>query len=123
VTTVYIEGLEFYGYHGVSDTEQTIGHRYDVSVHLTVDEQAGASDDVDQTVDYGAIAQLIEDIFKEQHYRTVERLASVIAESLFFNFLRVEVARIKVGKKAPPIPQIAAEAGVEVVVQRPPDKK
>src|SRR5262245_5182026 len=43
--TIFIEALEFYGYHGLFDSEQDIGHRYVVDVELSTNTQtAGRSD-------------------------------------------------------------------------------
>ena len=38
--TILIQELEFYAYHGASDQEQVVGHRYVVDARLTVDIRA-----------------------------------------------------------------------------------
>jgi dihydroneopterin aldolase len=117
--TVFIHGLEAYGYHGVPDAEQEIGHRYRVSLELKVpDCSAAESDDVAGTVDYGAVAKQVTQIIQTHQYRTVERLAQVIADAILQEFLKVQEVRITVGKPFPPAPVIVAEVGCELVVVR-----
>jgi hypothetical protein len=117
--TVFITALEAYGYHGVPDAEQEIGHRYRVSLELQVSDcSACESDDIHGTVDYGAIAKQVTEIVQTHQYRTVERLARVIADAILQEFLKVESVGITVGKPLPPAPVIVAEVGCRLVVVR-----
>lgn len=117
--TVNVEGLEFYAFHGVSDEEQRIGHRYrlDVSVHLSGIADPDL-DDVANTVDYGALAEFLVGIGSATQFRTVEALAWTMAARLFQEFPVVEALDIALAKIAPPMPVIAEAAGVRLEVAR-----
>jgi len=112
-TVVSLVGLECYGYHGVSDAEQEVGHRFRIDVDLGVEESASESDDVAETVDYGAIAVTAMEVFKIRR-RTVERVAAQIADALLTSQPRAVWAEVSVEKIAPPIPYVAERAGVRV---------
>jgi len=64
VTTdkLLLEDVRFYGHHGVSKAEQTVGVWFSVDAELAVDLSAAAvSDDLNSTVDYGVVARRIVD--------------------------------------------------------------
>ena len=62
---ILIRGLDFYGYHGASDEEQVVGHRFIADATLTVDtHSAGQSDNLAETVSYADIAAKIIDIIR-----------------------------------------------------------
>jgi dihydroneopterin aldolase len=112
---IVIEGMQFYGYHGVPDAEQAVGHRYEVDVELECDlRAAGRSDDVADTIDYGAVARRVMEIGQSRKYRLVERLAEVIAEELLGADPRIEAVRLRVRKLLPPIEAVVESAGVEI---------
>ena len=67
---IYVNGMKFYGYHGVFPEEQKLGQRFNVDVMLTLDlSKAGLSDDLDATVNYkevyDAVKEIVEGEFRE----------------------------------------------------------
>jgi len=118
---IVIEGIEFYGFHGATPEEQRIGHRYLVDVELCLSlEAAGESDDLADTVDYGVVASRIVQIGTVQQCRLLEALAERMAAALLAE-LPVERVRLRIRKPCPPMPVIAAAAGVEIQRTRAPD--
>ena len=115
---LFVTGLEFYAYHGVPSEEREIGHRYVVDLDLRVNSRAEQSDDVADTVDYGLAAKVVLDVASATQYKTVERLAYVIAETLLTRFERVEEVSIRLAKRLPPAPIIAEELGVQLELTR-----
>lgn len=115
---IFVYAIEFYGYHGVPEAERSVGHRYMVDVDLDVDERASVTDDVDDTVDYGGIGQLVVQIGTTERVRTVERLAHLIAEAILAHFPKVNSVTISVFKPHPPMPVIASQAGVTLTLFR-----
>ena len=110
--TILIEQIEFYGYHGASDEEQTIGHRYSVDAELWLDTSiAGSRDSLDDTADYGKVVEQIVEIGTKRKFRLVEALAATIAASLLEQF-DIEGVRLTVRKLNPPVPAVVASAGV-----------
>ena len=116
---IFIEGIEFYGYHGASDEEQRIGHRYVVDVEIEFDlSKAGRSDALADTIDYSAVAALVSAAGSTEQHRLLESLAESIAAKILEQY-PVESVRITVRKIAPPMNVIAACAGVDILRRRP----
>jgi dihydroneopterin aldolase len=118
MVTLFVTGLEFYGYHGVPPEERVVGHRYLVDLDLDVKSSAEITDDVADTVDYAAAAQIVIDVAMSNQFKTVERLAFVIAETLLARLSRIERVNIRLAKRLPPAPIIAEELGIELELSR-----
>ena len=95
---IELYGLELHGHHGVLPEEREHGQSFWYDVELEVGEW-GASDRLEDAVDYRAVAQLIRAV-NERHFELLEALASTVAETLRERF---PVARVKVRvRKRPP---------------------
>ncbi len=112
---ILIRGLEFYGYHGASDEEQTVGHRFIADATLTVDTRsAGQSDNLAETVSYADIAAKILTVGTQTQYRLIEALLAHITREIFADFPRVQQIRLCIQKLCPPMNAIVASVGVEI---------
>lgn len=111
MATVFVEGLELYGYHGFSDEEQKVGHRYRVDVTATLRTGFGESDELAETVDYGAICEVVAREFEESS-RLVEALSQRIGKALLTEFSLIHSVEICVAKLLPPAPFVVASCGV-----------
>jgi len=81
VDRIFISGLRELGVHGVLPEEQVRPQPFEIDVDLEVDlAAAGASDKLDDTVDYGTVAEAVSRVVTSEHYRLLERLATRIAE-------------------------------------------
>jgi len=118
---IFVKGLEFYAFHGVSAEERTIGHRYEIDLELTVQTEATITDSVTDSVDYGEVATEVTRYGQETQFQTVERLGQGIVDVLFSRYARVEAIRIRVAKRLPPAPIIAVAAGIELFQTRRPN--
>ena len=73
---IRLRGLQFFAYHGVMDEEKTLGQRFFVDVDLMRDlSLAGQSDQVQDTINYAEVYQVIKLIVTEERYHLIERLA------------------------------------------------
>ena len=116
---ILINGLEFYAFHGASDEEQAIGHRYLVDARLTVDTAAAAqSDRLHDTVSYARVAKRIVEVGTQTQFRLLEALSGHIVTMLFDEFALVEKIQLRVQKLAPPMNSIVASVGVEITRRR-----
>lgn len=116
---LFIEGIEFYGYHGVPDAEQQVGHRYRVDVVLELDlAQAGRTDQLEHTVNYGEVARLVLQIGTGQPVRLMERLAEQLCQAILEQFPRVQRVQVRVAKRLPPTGTVVEQAGVELRRER-----
>ena len=82
----------------------------DIEADLTA---AGMSDDLDDTVDYGAVCELVERVVTTETFFLIERLAERIAE-LILTDDRVLAVTVAVRKTRPPVAQILATSGVRI---------
>lgn len=112
---IIVEGIEFYGYHGVPDEEQVVGHRYAVDLEMGADlRRAGRSDSIRDTISYSRAARLAAEIGTGRRCRLLEALAEQIADAILEQFSPRWV-RVRVKKLLPPMKGIVASAAVEIV--------
>jgi 7,8-dihydroneopterin aldolase/epimerase/oxygenase len=112
--TIFVEHIEFYGYHGASDEEQSVGHRYAVDVELRVDtRKAGATDNLEDTVNYSSVSKRLVSVGTSEQFRLIEALANRMAKVVLDEF-PVESVKLRVKKVRPPMNAIAAAVGVEI---------
>ncbi len=114
---ILIHGIQFFGYHGVHEEERKLGQRFLVDVELGLDlREAGRSDDLAATVDYGRVYALVMAIGTREHFRLLEALASRIASSILEQ-MPVRQVTVRVTKVSPPLPGVVG--GVSVEISRP----
>lgn len=118
VIEVFIEGLEFYGYHGVPDAERETGHRFKVDLSMMVRSDAEQTDEVRDTADYGKTGIELVRIGEETKYRTLERIAHEMARHVLDSQPLVDAVKISIRKMLPPAPIIAAACGVTLELRR-----
>jgi dihydroneopterin aldolase len=81
VDRILISGLRELGVHGVLPEEQVRPQPFEVDIELLVDVSgAGSSDELEDTVDYGAVCEAVSRIVSSEQYHLLERLATRIAE-------------------------------------------
>jgi dihydroneopterin aldolase/2-amino-4-hydroxy-6-hydroxymethyldihydropteridine diphosphokinase len=102
---VELRGLELRGFHGVLEEERRDGQRFVYDVELEVGER-GASDQIEDAVDYREVAAAVRDVNARQ-FRLLEALATAVADELAARF-PVEHVRVRVRK-----PEVRP-AGLEV---------
>jgi dihydroneopterin aldolase len=110
--------MSFYGYHGVFGAEAELGQRFYVDLALSLDlSKAGASDELNDTVNYAEIFSCVQKIVEGERYNLVEKLTSRIAEQLLDQFPVSEV-KVKVIKPNPPINGHYESVAIEMVRRR-----
>lgn len=84
---VYVEGMEFYGYHGVFKEENKLGQRFKVDLTAELDlSKAGQTDDLEQTINYAELYHVCKDIVEGEPVKLVETLAERIADTVLKKF-------------------------------------
>lgn len=100
---IFLNGLSFYGYHGVFEAEARLGQRFIVDLELALDlSRAAQSDRLEDTVNYADIFEEVRRIVEEERYQLIEALAGRIADRLLAGFPMDEV-KVTVTKPHPPI--------------------
>ena len=115
---IFIQGLEVYGHHGVAPEEKVLGQRLYFDVRLTVEEcRAALTDNVQDTVDYTEVMDLITDIVTTSSVSLLERLAQKIAEAILGRF-PVDEVWVQVIKPHPPVACALKSVSVAVELTR-----
>ncbi len=108
------------GVHGALPEEQDRAQPFEVDVDVVADlSAAGTSDDLADTVDYGAVALAAERVVTGERHRLLERLATHIGEDVLAVDARIAGVTVAVRKLRPPVPVDLASAGVTVILGRP----
>lgn len=109
---VEIRGLSAYGAHGVSEAEREVGRRIVLDIAFTVAASgAVSSDELAETVDYGAVGALAAGIVRERSCRTLERLCGLIADEIAARF-DISDLEVRAAKPEPPMPEAVGEVAV-----------
>jgi dihydroneopterin aldolase len=120
VDAIRLAGLRVVGTHGVLAEEQSRAQPFEVDLVLHVDlAAASTSDDLDDTIDYGAVAGVVERIVREEHVALLERLGGRIAEVVLALDERVAAVDVTVTKLRPPVPVDLVSASVTLRRERP----
>ena len=101
---IELRGLKVRGNHGVFDHERADGQDFFIDVVLWLDLQAaGASDDLADTVDYGALAQQVAGIVGGEPRNLIEKVGAEVADSIMTDE-RISACEVTVHKPSAPIP-------------------
>lgn len=100
---IAVKGLEVFAHHGVLDHEKAEGQLFSVDVELEVDLAfAGATDDLADTVDYGALAEKIHARVAGEQWNLIETVAHRVAD-LVLEDRRVTGVTVTIHKPQAPI--------------------
>lgn len=116
---IELKGIKGYGYHGVFANEREIGQEFFVDVLAELDLSAAIeSDDLADSVDYGAIAKLVETEIKGEPCNLIEKLGGRIANQILNNFEKIESVSITVHKPSAPLGVSATDVSVTIKQSR-----
>ena len=116
---IQLEGMVFYGFHGIDPAERELGQRFVVDLEAYQDlRPAGLSDDPQDTTSYSQIYRVVKEIVEGPAHHLLESLAEAIAQRVLGDF-EVDSVRIRVRKPQVPIKgSVLSHAGVEVFRDR-----
>ena len=112
--TISLIGMRVFAYHGLLADEQASGQEFviDVTVHANL-AKAAKSDDIADTIDYGALAAAIHARATIERWNLIERVAERIAD-LVMEDPRATGVAVRVHKPAAPIQVPFEDVVVEV---------
>lgn len=114
--TIRIEGMVVHTHHGVSEAEREIGQRMLFDLELEVPECGATSSDlVEETVDYGELAELVASLATAESRLTLERLVDLIAREVLDRY-PVSSVTVRATKPEPPVPFTMDGASVELTL-------
>ena len=112
---ITLTGLRVRGNHGVFDHEKRDGQDFvvDVTVWLEL-ARAAASDALEDTLDYGALAARVATIVGGPSRDLIERVATETAEDIMNWDSRLHAVEVTIHKPDAPIPLTFADVAVTV---------
>ena len=96
---ILLEGMVFFGYHGVLPAERELGQRFVVDVELYLDlRPAGLADDLGLTVDYGEVHRQAKQVVEGEPVDLTETVAERISASVLEEHPAVRLVKVRVAK-------------------------
>eukprot|EP00252_Welwitschia_mirabilis_P002511 TRINITY_DN1246_c0_g1_i2.p1 TRINITY_DN1246_c0_g1~~TRINITY_DN1246_c0_g1_i2.p1 ORF type:complete len:132 (+),score=13.06 TRINITY_DN1246_c0_g1_i2:200-595(+) len=121
MTTAYngdklvLQGLKFHGFHGNREEERSLGQKFVVDLDAWLDLAiAGKSDNLDDTVSYADIYNIVKEIVEGPPRALLECVADSIAVRIFTKFPKIHSVRVKVGKPHVAVAGVVDYLGVEI---------
>ncbi|MDE5945215.1 MAG: dihydroneopterin aldolase [Rikenella sp.] len=102
-TTIELENMEFYAFHGHYDEEQRVGNRFRVDLWFEVESgPAARTDELEDTISYLDVYECVREQM-EIPSRLLEHLSDRIVARLRERFPTMGRLCLKVSKLAPPL--------------------
>ena len=111
---IELRGLQVLGLCGILPEEQNRAQPIEVDIDIEADlAPAGASDDVQDTIDYSAICAIAERIISAERFDLLETLAQRLVEAVMADERALAVT-VAVRKLRPPVPHHLDTCGVRI---------
>lgn len=112
---IELRGLRLAGVVGVLPHEQAQAQPLELDLDITLDlAAAGASDDLADTVDYGAVCGAVEAVVTASSFALLEALAERVAMTVIEEDSRIASVTVAVRKLRPPVAQQLDTSGVRI---------
>ena len=100
---IIMEGMQFYGFHGVNVEERSLGQTYVVDLAVEIDLGVpGRSDRLEDTVSYTHLYRLVQKVLEGESKNLLEATAEAVAGRILEEF-PVDAVQVRVKKPRPPI--------------------
>jgi dihydroneopterin aldolase len=111
---IFLKGIKFHGYHGLTRMEREVGCRLAVDVTLETDlEASGREDNVRKTLDYRKVHARVIEVGRGTSHKLLESFAVELLDVLIGEF-RAERITVRVLKETPVLDGIVDSVGVEL---------
>ena len=102
-TSIRMENMRFFAYHGVMPQERVTGNDFIVNIRLSADLSAACrSDDVNDTVSYADVFRLVKEEM-EQPSKLLEHVAGRIYRRITSAYPVIDQLEVCVSKLNPPV--------------------
>jgi dihydroneopterin aldolase len=110
-TSIVINDLRIYAYHGVGEQEQRVGNNFSLTIRVGYDAtRAMESDDIADAVSYADIVEIAKRVMATPS-RLLEHVAKRLADAILEQYSTVTSLSIEILKITPPISADLASAG------------
>ncbi len=107
---IKLNNMEFYGFHGVPDSERKIKQLFVISVSFDFDfTQAAKDDNLHETINYVKVYDICKKELNKE-YKLIESIAYRIAHSIKNSFSKISNIKVKIAK-----PQVQIKGKLENV--------
>lgn len=111
---IFLQGIKFHGYHGLTRMERQVGCRLAVDVTLEMNlEQSGRDDNVRKTLDYRKVHQRVIEVGRGTSHKLLESFAVALLDVLIEDF-PADCVTVRVHKETPVLDGIVDSVGVEL---------
>lgn len=101
---IKIENLEIFANHGVFPEETKLGQKFQISCVLSLDtREAGKTDDLNKSVNYGTVCHLIKKEMEEHTFMLIEAVAEHLADVILTFDTCIREVEVEVKKLWAPI--------------------
>jgi len=114
---IEIKGIKAFGYHGVFEAENIAGQDFYVDVLMELDlTRASVTDDVNDTVNYAEITELVVEEITGERVSLIEKLAARIADRITAAY--PQIAQVSITVHKPQAPVSAQVKDISVTIKR-----
>ena len=111
---VALEGIEFHAYHGVYPEEAILGNRFTLDLELDTDfKEAMLHDDLNGTVDYSKLYQLIKARMGEK-VKLLEHLGHLIVQDILETYPETKQIKLILKKHHPSLGGLVNFSSVQI---------
>lgn len=111
---IELRGLRALGFIGALPEEQERRQPFEVDLDVEADlAPSGATDELGDTIDYGALCAQVEAVITDERAALMERVAARIAEVVLADG-RIDAVTVTIRKLRPPVPQHLESSGVTI---------
>ena len=115
---IFVEGIKFHGFHGMTKLERQVGVRLSVDVTLELDlTTSGRSDKMSDTIDYALVHKKVIEVGRGQSYKLLETFALKLLDE-FLKTFEIDRVTVRVRKETPVLDGIVDAVGVQLSRER-----
>ncbi len=103
MSTIILENMEFYAYHGCLEHEKQIGNLFNITLTISLDTTtAQKTDNLEDTLNYKKVYDIVKSVM-DKPVNLIEHLADNILTAVMSNFTQINQATILLSKNNPPV--------------------
>ncbi len=116
---IIMKNMKFFGHHGVTEEERLKGQLFCIDVYMHLDlAKAGNTDNLQYTVDYSEVYDIIKYITENNRFQLIEKLAESISDGILSGYKDIGGITVCVKKPEAPVDGQFDWMGVEITRSR-----
>lgn len=115
---VFVSNLCLHGYHGVHTAEKSLGQKFFIDIDCQLAEEATSTDRMEETVHYGEVCDLAEELSGNTVFNLIETFAERIASAILEKWPIIDKVTVTVRKPSAPIRHLVDHVGVAITRSR-----